>query len=195
MIKINYPGSVVHNVGFDWSIEGATPGATWTATVVKEGAVHSSANGIIPAGGSAKQYGTALELGQYQIEFTFSTGEFFRVEVESFTEPTFIWQPDWSVQMEHQPQLRTIKFGDGYGQEYPAGINNDPVRMSLNFSALRDIEAVQIMLFLRSMGGYKSFWWTDVNGRKLRYKCKSYARTPARVDDNSVSASFEQAFI
>jgi phage-related protein len=195
MIKLMYPGSVQNRTNFTYSIEDAVPGATWSADVYQNGVVVAQYAGTVGADGRAENSTAQLVEGSYVFEFTFSTGEFFSVPVQSLAEATFIWMPDYSVQVSKKPNVRETKFGDGYVQAAPAGLNHNPQSWDLSFSNLTDIESMQIMLFLDSMGGHKSFVWRNPDGRKLRFRCTDYAKTYTEEDNNSVRAKFDQSFI
>lgn len=196
MSKIIYPGSVVHMAQFAGSIENSTPGATWAIdTYRNDYGLIASINGVVGVDGRVKLPVSQLAAGSYTLEFTMGTGEFFSIPVQSIAEATFIWQADYAAPLTKKPNLREIKFGDGYAQTSPNGINHNPESWDLTFSNMTDIEAMQIVLFLDMMGGYKSFAWVTPSGRKLRFTCKVYGASPNAEDDNSVHATFEQTFL
>lgn len=195
MIKINYPGSVVFGSPFEWSIRNAPQGATWTLRRIANNTVQEELTGAIPASGTYRSTNATMPTGEYRIDISLSTGERFRFFVRCYAEPTFIWRPDYQAEVSKAPAVRTIRFGDGYSQEFPAGINNNPANWALTFSNLTDMESRQLMMFLDAMGGVRSFIWVDDDGKRLRYKCKTYSRIKPELDDNSVRAQFEQSFI
>lgn len=195
MIKINFPGSVVHNVPFTWSIDGAPAGTTWTARVWRGGTEQGPMSGTVGASGRFVLTAQTIAAGSYVFDYTLSDGTQIRVPVQCFAEYTFPWRPEFGGEVAKSPQVHSIKFGDGYTQDFAKGINNNPKNWSLTFGSLSDMEARQIMEFLDRMGGSRSFYWTDIDGLRNKYKCKTYSRTPTRVDDNSVRATFEQSFI
>ena len=57
------------------------------------------------------------------------------------------------------PSVREVRFGDGYSQRAPAGLNADLKTYSVTLSVSRE-EATALESFLAEHGGWKAFLWT-----------------------------------
>ena len=69
----------------------------------------------------------------------------------------FEWAPD-SVHPNVQPKVKRVRFGDGFEQRQPDGLNNQLRTYNLVFSDRRDV-IKEIDDFLAAHGGVKSFRW------------------------------------
>ncbi len=89
------------------------------------------------------------------------------------------------------PSVRKVRFGDGYSQRAPAGLNADLKTYSVTLSVPR-WEATALESFLAEHGGWKSFLWTPpYEWRQIKVTC---AKWSSRVSMLRVefSAEFEQ---
>lgn len=69
----------------------------------------------------------------------------------------FDWAPD-SAQPNVQPNVKRVRFGDGYEQRQPAGLNHQRRTYSLTFSDRHDI-IKDIDDFLTAHAGVTAFQW------------------------------------
>ena len=72
---------------------------------------------------------------------------------------TFTFTPSFSSRRAFKPQVNMMRFGDGYVQASPAGINPAVRTYELTFEKVTDIQADQIETFLADNVG-QSFYWT-----------------------------------
>ncbi|WP_170998940.1 phage tail protein [Escherichia coli] len=89
------------------------------------------------------------------------------------------------------PSVRKVRFGDGYSQRAPAGLNANLKTYSVTLSVPRE-EATVLESFLEEHGGWKSFLWTPpYEWRQIKVTC---AKWSSRVSMLRVefSAEFEQ---
>ncbi|EFR7065181.1 phage tail assembly protein T [Escherichia coli] len=101
----------------------------------------------------------------------------------------FFSEPDMDVAS--APSVRKVRFGDGYSQRAPAGLNADLKTYSVTFSVPR-WEAMALESFLAEHGGWKAFLWTPpYEWRQIKVTC---AKWSSRVSMLRVefSAEFEQ---
>lgn len=75
--------------------------------------------------------------------------------------PIFTWCPSYEPELEEAPQLLTAKFGDGYSQSAPDGLNHIRQRWSLSWNAEDTATAKAIRDFLRERGGWQPFYWIE----------------------------------
>lgn len=105
---------------------------------------------------------------------------------------TFTWTPDAGAAGEHEPSRRTVKFGDGYEQRAPNGINVDMAKWSsLSFSGRSAAEGAAIAAFLKARGGTESFTWTPPGGTSGNYVCPKWTEKPVSYG-TVVTADFYQ---
>lgn len=67
---------------------------------------------------------------------------------------TFTYSPDWAPTPELTPRLRSVRFGDGYEQRAPDGLNPVLPTWKLNFSVRSQAEAFAIYAWLLNNNAY-----------------------------------------
>lgn len=98
--------------------------------------------------------------------------------------------------MQQEPRVARTKFGDGYEQRSPDGINNSPAKWAMQFRACGKLEGDAIIAFFRQHAGYLAFDWTPPRETVAgRWTCPSWQRGLPNADGESdISATFEQVF-
>ena len=107
---------------------------------------------------------------------------------------TFTYTPDNGVSYDLKPNVRQIKFGDGYEQRAANGINTMAKNWNLKFSLRSDAEMSAIVAFLEAQAGATSFTWTDINGSTNKYVCRSWNVAKDRYNLNTITCQFNQVF-
>jgi phage-related protein len=110
------------------------------------------------------------------------------------TSPHFIWTPAYNMSVNHEPRVRSIKFGDGYEQRIQDGINADLIKISLTFDG-RDIkESMAILHFLESRSAKDFFFFTPPSPYNTRRKfiCRTFSSSIISQGVLNISASFDQ---
>lgn len=109
------------------------------------------------------------------------------------SKPVFQWNPDLGAQKSTKPTVYSIKFGDGYEQRIPVGINSKPHSWQVKFT--RSLaEAESIGGFLEARGGVEAFTWTDPGGSVANYVCREWTQSKSSFGVCVVSGTFEQVF-
>jgi len=104
---------------------------------------------------------------------------------------TFPYTPK-SATLEVAPNLYSAKFGDGYEQAAPQGINYLPQKWSLVFNS----NVSNVKTFLETLGGYQSFHWTPPNASSpLAFVCKSWSEQDTPGGVRTLNCTFEQRFV
>lgn len=104
---------------------------------------------------------------------------------------TFRWCVAPNISEKAEPRVTTIKFGDGYEQRSPDGINNDLRTYSVTFRLLND-EAKRVDEFLTEHNGYKAFLWKNpVSNKTITVKCASWSSSKTNKV-TTITATFEQ---
>lgn len=108
------------------------------------------------------------------------------------TKPKFFWVPSYGGNINKEPKLNVIQFGDGYIQRSKKQINNNLLNLNLNFNN-RDInEFTAICHFLEAREGEESFLYTPqepFNALK-KFICLRWNSVCEFYDNNSISAEF-----
>lgn len=107
---------------------------------------------------------------------------------------TFSYTPSFSADLQEQPRVRTVQFGDGYEQRLAFGVNTQPKAWALKFANRDDSERDNILTFLRARGGVESFDWTDPNGYAGKWVCSQWDTSQVSCNFNDISATFRQVF-
>ena len=110
---------------------------------------------------------------------------------------TFTFVPSYTTELTWQPDILSVRYGDGYAQEMPDGINSDRLRFNLVFQKVRDTDAASIVAFIRATGGTIPFLWTPpapYNGAALMWKCKNYQHSFVETNANTLILPFIQDF-
>lgn len=103
--------------------------------------------------------------------------------------------PDFGAQKRTQPNVRVVRFADGYEQRLAYGVNTQPKNWSLTWSASSNSDADAIEAFWEARGAVESFDWTPI-GDTTSYKfvCRQWQRQHQYADINTITATFEQVF-
>jgi phage-related protein len=80
--------------------------------------------------------------------------------INTTIKPKFLWVPSYDAGVGFAPAVKIIKFGDGYEQRIPDGINNDLLEMQITFAKRSKSEHTAIMHFLKERQGVESFAFT-----------------------------------
>ena len=107
----------------------------------------------------------------------------------------FDWAESSKLTLEEEPRVLAARFGDGYEQRQPDGINTIDQQWDLNFEQVDNDIADDIVDFLRARGGWEAFDWTPKWGTvAIRVKCPRWTRSPDGESLSRISARFEQVY-
>lgn len=102
--------------------------------------------------------------------------------------------PDAGALREVTARTRAIKFGDGYEQRTPDGLNNVVEKWSLSWTVRTKATIDAIDDFLASQAGSLWFYWTTPRGQTKKFKCPTWTPVYNNDSDCSMTAVFEQVF-
>lgn len=105
---------------------------------------------------------------------------------------TFTWTPSYSATQSSKPNVRTVKFGDGYEQRLRYGLRTDLKEWDLIFSNRDDTERAAILTFLTERGGVEQFNWTTPHGATSAFVCSEWSSEHASCNNNNITAKFRQ---
>lgn len=112
----------------------------------------------------------------------------------AYLKPEFIWIPNYNSNMAFEPKVKLTKFGDGYEQRVPDGINNSLLKFNLSFNGRPLHEATAIIHFLKNRNGAESFVFTPHSpfGKTKLYKCPNYTVDFVFFNNYNITAIFEE---
>lgn len=104
---------------------------------------------------------------------------------------TFHWKVDPGMKVDSAPNVLVVRFGDGYEQRRPAGINNNLKKYEVTIRVSRE-DGLRVEEFLSQHGGVKSFLWTPpYDYQQIRVKCGKWSAESGLLK-TTFTATFEQ---
>ena len=108
--------------------------------------------------------------------------------------PHFFFSPSYGSTIVVEPKVLSTKFGDGYEQRTPDGINNALIKIDLTFELRSNAECAAIIHFLTARAGAESFLFTpqEPYATLRNFVCRSWNHTAVFFENNMVKTAFEQ---
>lgn len=107
---------------------------------------------------------------------------------------TFTYTASYGAAVTQTPEVRAMRFGDGYEQRASFGINNQPRVWQLDFRGRDDTDANAIIAFFVAANGVDNFDWTPPYGAAGKWICRSWIRSVVSNGASDISATFEEVF-
>lgn len=115
-----------------------------------------------------------------------------KTDVNSTTQPHFIWIPSYSSEINQEPLIKSLRLGGGFQQTATDGINSDLLTLNLTFAA-RDLnETTAILHFLHQRKGQIPFVFSPpipYQGNRM-FTCSLWNTTSIFQDNFEISATF-----
>lgn len=106
---------------------------------------------------------------------------------------TFTWIPSKGFASDYKPRTLEAKFGDGYSQRVPDGINTNLAKWSLQFRNISLTTSDEIIAFLDARKGTEAFTWTPPGkSQSVSVICKEYTESYIAPVARTIQAKFEQ---
>lgn len=103
----------------------------------------------------------------------------------------FNWPIKPGMGTESSPRIRSIRFGDGYEQRKPDGLNSQLEKFNVTLS-LTPEKADKALDFLKRHGGVKSFLFQPIKSQPaVVVVCKKWSSDSGNIR-KTISAEFEQ---
>lgn len=107
----------------------------------------------------------------------------------------WVWVESPGTTLEEEPRTRSARFGDGYEQRAPDGINNRPQSWVGVFDGVDDAVADEMIDFLRTQDGRLPFNYVPLRTTvAIRVICRKWSRSFNAPGESSLRATFEQVF-
>ena len=104
---------------------------------------------------------------------------------------TWTWPVVGGERMEMSPRVRVAKFGDGYEQRAPDGINTLlrkwGVRLAADEATVKAADD-----FLRARAGVEAFDWTALDHRPGKWVCRAWSVSYGPGGGAELTATFEE---
>lgn len=107
---------------------------------------------------------------------------------------TFEWRADLATSGGGDFGVFQSKFGDGYSQDVPNGINNETQTWSVSISGYGD-KVQPIIDFIRSHTGKSFFWKAPFTAAPGYYKCKKWGCNDQGGAYFTLTLQFEQGYM
>lgn len=108
------------------------------------------------------------------------------------------WAESPGTARQVRPRVAATRFGDGYQERAPDGLNPITDVWSVQHRAVDDTVADAIVAFLQArinaVTGQESFeWWPPRAAAAIRVTCSEWSRSLGeQVDTSNITATFEQ---
>ena len=107
---------------------------------------------------------------------------------------TFTPLASYGSSKEVKPRNLEAKFGDGYEQSLPDGINTKPRIYNLRFTLLDAVDGDEIETFIDDHDTIPFNWTPPFESVSARFKCKKYTRTYTSGLISNITCKFEEVF-
>lgn len=110
--------------------------------------------------------------------------------------PDYIWTESPGTNLVLEPRVAMSRFGDGYEQRAPDGLNPLPEVWDVVHTAVDVVLADEIEAFIRPGMGVDTFDWVPPRQTVARkFKCTSFRRSiTQQLGEHDVSMRFERVF-
>ena len=104
--------------------------------------------------------------------------------------------PDYGAQKASKPNVRTVRFGDGYEKRLTYGLNQNPKVWTLSFVNLTDTDAGTIETFLddRAEDNAAFDWSPPDDASTYKWVCDEWTRSIPYAGRATIQATFRQVF-
>lgn len=106
---------------------------------------------------------------------------------------TFIWKAEVATSGSGTFDVSSTKFGDGYSQDMPNGINSESQSWSVEVKG-RKADVQPPLDFIRSHKGMSFFWKPPFSDVPRYFKCKKYDLRDEGGSYWTLSLAFEQGY-
>ena len=106
---------------------------------------------------------------------------------------TFTWRAEVQSGGSGEFAMSSAKFGDGYTQEVPLGLNNEQQKWSVNVSGYQTYVAA-CLAFIQARKGQSFFWKAPFQSAPGYWKCKRWSASDQGAAYWTLILEFEQAF-
>tara|TARA_A100001515_G_C4466843_1_gene175510 strand:+ start:92 stop:436 length:345 start_codon:yes stop_codon:yes gene_type:complete len=104
--------------------------------------------------------------------------------------------PTYNPQKNNQPNVRTVRFGDGYEQRLTFGLNQNPKTFAFTFEVSEtDADTIETFLDERAANNMESFDFTPPGeSSSSKFVCEEWSKSIPYLNRATIQATFRQVF-
>ena len=100
--------------------------------------------------------------------------------------------PTYGVQKRSAPNVRTVRFGDGFEKRLSFGLNQNPKVYNLTFE-VSETDADTIETFLEARGGAEHFDWSPPDDSETyKWICQDWSKSIPYLNRATITATFQE---
>ena len=103
--------------------------------------------------------------------------------------------PTYNAQKNSQPNVRTVRFGDGYEQRLTFGLNQNAKRWSLTFEVSEtDADTIETFLDARASDNASFDWQPPGSSTTYKWVCEQWSKSIPYLNRATIQATFREVF-
>ena len=103
--------------------------------------------------------------------------------------------PTYNAQKNNQPNVRTVRFGDGYEQRLTFGLNQIPKVWSLTFEVSEtDADTIETFLDARASDNASFDWQPPGSSTTYKWVCEQWSKSIPYLNRATIQATFREVF-
>lgn len=103
--------------------------------------------------------------------------------------------PTYNAQKTNKPNVRTVRFGDGYEQRLTLGLNQNPKVWSLTFEVSEtDADTIETFLDARASDNAPFNWQPPGESTTYRWVCDQWSKSIPYLNRATIQATFREVF-
>ena len=103
--------------------------------------------------------------------------------------------PTYNAQKRSQPNVRTVRFLDGYEQRLTFGLNQNPKVWSLTFEVSEnDADTIETFLDARASDNASFDWQPPGSSTTYKWVCEQWSKSIPYLNRATIQATFREVF-
>tara|TARA_B100000925_G_C22002616_1_gene472047 strand:- start:2515 stop:2856 length:342 start_codon:yes stop_codon:yes gene_type:complete len=103
--------------------------------------------------------------------------------------------PTYNAQKTNKPNVRTVRFGDGYEQRLTFGLNQNPKVWSLTFEVSEtDADTIETFLDARASDNAPFNWQPPGESTTYRWVCDQWSKSIPYLNRATIQATFREVY-
>tara|TARA_R100001510_G_scaffold51394_1_gene51191 strand:- start:49 stop:390 length:342 start_codon:yes stop_codon:yes gene_type:complete len=103
--------------------------------------------------------------------------------------------PTYNAQKTNKPNVRTVRFGDGYEQRLTLGLNQNPKVWSLTFEVSEtDADTIETFLDARASDNAPFNWQPPGESTTYRWVCDQWSKSIPYLNRATIQATFREVY-
>ena len=103
--------------------------------------------------------------------------------------------PTYGIQKRSRPNVRTVRFGDGYEQRLTVGLNQNPKTFQLTFEVSEtDADTIETFLDSRADDNASFDFTPPGESSSSKFVCEQWSKSIPYLNRARIQATFRQVF-